>query len=195
MMNKYLRHPYRYSRIIFYYIIGTTIGRLFYSHKLFNSRYFSSIGAPGWKWVCISIVRQRLMGKNSHISWPCSPNILVTNGDNIIFDYDDLNNFWTLGNYFQSCGRIYIGKGTYIAPNVGIITENHNLYNPDIKEIPCSVVLGEKCWIGMNSIILPGVTLGSHTIVGAGSVVTKSFPEGYCVIVGNPAKKIKDLCF
>ena len=43
----------------------------------------------------------------------------------------------------------------------------------------------------MNSMILPGVTLGSHTVVGAGSVVTKSFPEGYCVIAGNPAKKIK----
>jgi acetyltransferase-like isoleucine patch superfamily enzyme len=45
----------------------------------------------------------------------------------------------------------------------------------------------------MNSVILPGVELGPHTIVGAGSIVTKSFPEGNCIIVGNPAKKIKDL--
>ena len=45
----------------------------------------------------------------------------------------------------------------------------------------------------MNSIILPNVTLGDFTIVGAGSVVTKSFPEGYCVIAGNPAKIIKQL--
>ena len=45
----------------------------------------------------------------------------------------------------------------------------------------------------MNSVILPGVVLGEKTIVGAGSVVTKSFLEGYCVIAGNPAKKIKDL--
>lgn len=42
----------------------------------------------------------------------------------------------------------------------------------------------------MNSILLPGVCLGNNTIVGAGSVVTKSFPEGNCVIVGNPARKI-----
>lgn len=45
----------------------------------------------------------------------------------------------------------------------------------------------------MNCSILPGVTLGEHTIVGAGSVVTKSFPEGNCVIAGNPARKIKEL--
>ena len=45
----------------------------------------------------------------------------------------------------------------------------------------------------MNSVILPGIVLGNHTIVGAGSIVTKSFPEGNCVIAGNPAKKIRDL--
>ena len=86
---------------------------------------------------------------------------------------------------------IYIGKGTYIAANVGIITANHDL-NDLTKAAPGKDVrLGENCWIGMNSTILPGVTLGEHTIVGAGSVVTKSFPEGHCVIAGNPAKIIR----
>ena len=45
----------------------------------------------------------------------------------------------------------------------------------------------------MNSVILPGVVLGEHTVVGAGSIVTKSFPEGYCVIAGNPAKIIRKI--
>ena len=45
----------------------------------------------------------------------------------------------------------------------------------------------------MNSVVLPGVKLGDHTVVGAGSIVTKSFPEGYCVIAGNPAKMIKKI--
>jgi acetyltransferase-like isoleucine patch superfamily enzyme len=45
----------------------------------------------------------------------------------------------------------------------------------------------------MNAVILPGVVLGDHTIVGAGAVVTKSFPEGYCIIAGVPAKVIKTI--
>ncbi|MBS7109518.1 MAG: hypothetical protein KH076_09760 [Streptococcus sp.] len=45
----------------------------------------------------------------------------------------------------------------------------------------------------MNSVILPGVILGDHTIVGAGAVVTHSFPDGYCIIGGNPARIIKAL--
>ena len=74
-----------------------------------------------------------------------------------------------------------------------MITQNHDLDNLDQRSEPKDIVLGKNCWIGMNSVILPGVVLGEKTIVGAGSVVTKSFLEGYCVIAGNPAKKIKDL--
>lgn len=77
--------------------------------------------------------------------------------------------------------------------NVGIIAANHDFYDLDSHQPGQDVVLGEKCWIGMNSVLLPGVVLGTHTIVGAGSVVTKSFPCGNCIIAGNPAKKIKDL--
>ena len=97
------------------------------------------------------------------------------------------------GSYFQAFGRIVIGKGTYIAQNVGIITANHNLQNLDLQAEAKPVGIGEKCWIGMNSVILPGVELGPHTIVGAGSVVTKSFVDGHCVIAGNPAKVIRHL--
>ena len=55
------------------------------------------------------------------------------------------------------------------------------------------VIIGDKTWIGMNSLILPGVVLGPNTVVGGGSVVTKSFPDGHCVIAGNPAKLIKNI--
>ena len=52
------------------------------------------------------------------------------------------------------------------------------------------ITIGDNCFIGYKSILLPGVELGNSTIVGAGSVVTKSFPEGNIVIAGNPARKI-----
>ncbi|MCB0275013.1 MAG: hypothetical protein KDI06_09385 [Calditrichaeota bacterium] len=55
------------------------------------------------------------------------------------------------------------------------------------------IEIGDNCWLGANSIILPAVRLGQHTVVAAGSVVTKSFPEGDVVIGGNPARVIKTL--
>lgn len=52
------------------------------------------------------------------------------------------------------------------------------------------VAIGEHCWIGMNSTLMQGVVLGLQSIVGAGAVVTKSFPGGFCVLGGVPARVI-----
>lgn len=52
------------------------------------------------------------------------------------------------------------------------------------------ITIGDNCWIGMNAVVLTGVELGDYTTVGAGAVVTHSFP-GHCVIAGNPARVIR----
>jgi acetyltransferase-like isoleucine patch superfamily enzyme len=78
-------------------------------------------------------------------------------------------------------------------PGVKIISKNHDLYDIWSFSGYEDVHIGNYCWLGANSVILPGVILGDHTIVGAGAVVTKSFPKGYCVIVGNPARQIKKI--
>lgn len=54
------------------------------------------------------------------------------------------------------------------------------------------VIIGDNVWVGAGSCILPNVTIGNNCIIGANSVVTKSFPDN-CVIAGNPAKIIKQL--
>ena len=142
----------------------------------------------GWKWAWRSLFCQKIAGFNRGIPWPVSPFSIVLKPFNIEFHVNDLNNFQHIGCYFQnSLGSISIGRGTFIAPNVGIITANHKAESLDEHMLPHDVVIGERCWIGMNCVILPGVVLGPQTIVGAGSVVTKSFPEGRCVIAGNPA--------
>ena len=51
--------------------------------------------------------------------------------------------------------------------------------------------IGDRCWIGANSIILPGVTIGNNVVIGAGSVVTKDIPDNV-VAVGSPAKIIRE---
>ena len=97
------------------------------------------------------------------------------------------------GVYINANNGVYIGDYTNIGPNVGIISSNHDAVNNDMQVQEAPVHVGAHCWMGMGAIILPGVSLGDFTIVGAGAVVTKSFPDGYCVIAGNPATVIKQL--
>ena len=97
------------------------------------------------------------------------------------------------GSFLQGPGQIYISDDVWIGPNVGIITANHDLENLSKDAEPSDVVIGDHCWIGMNAVLLPGVTLGPHTVVGAGAIVTHSYPGGHRVLVGNPAKVIRQL--
>lgn len=134
---------------------------------------------------------QKILGFNKEAYWPMHFTSIVTGVENIYAGIDTSPGYMP-GCYIQGIGKIHIGDYTQISANVGIITANHDLYDSR-KHMPDSVVIGKYSWIGMNAMILPGVVLGDFTIVGAGSVVTKSFADGYCVIGGNPAKVIKIL--
>lgn len=160
---------------------------LFFARRYLRGPHFDR-ELSGWSWAWRSLWTQKFLGINRHVPWPVSPSIRVGRADRIEFDPADLNNFQGTGNYFQCHrGRIRIGKGSYIAPGVGIITENHDPADPD-RHLPAKdVTLGPKCWIGMNAILLPGVTLGPNTVVAAGAVVTKSFTDGNQVLMGTPA--------
>lgn len=98
------------------------------------------------------------------------------------------------GVYLVDLKHTHIGKRVVISPFVQFYTQNHNIENP-YKNVDAieDIYIGDDYWLGANCIILPGVRLGDRTTVGAGSVVTKSFPDGWCVIAGNPAKKIKNI--
>lgn len=170
-------------------------GRVFYDQEYIKGKHFTDNGA-GARWILQSWYSQKIGGINADVPWPVSPRVAVVNPKNIVFDSDDMQIFHTYGTYYQAINaKIIIGKGVYIAPNVGLITTNHDINNLDKHGEGKNIVIMDKCWIGMNSIILPGVTLGTNTVVGAGSVVTKSFSEGYCIIAGNPAKIIKGITY
>ena len=123
------------------------------------------------------------------IYWPVHKNSEITHPKNIFVGINS-NPGTRPGCYIQGNGGIYIGNYVHFASNIGIISANHDLYNQK-QHIEKEVVIGDYSWIGMNVVILPGTTLGPRTVVGAGSVVTQSFPNGYCVIAGNPARCIK----
>lgn len=174
--------------------VFTAFGSVFYGRRYLRGRYFDD-SFDGWRWVLSGILWQKILRFNRNIPWPVSPLNTISVPYNITFDPDDLNMFNEGGGkYFQNfLGSITIGSGTWIASNVGLITSNHDPSNLDRHLPGKDVSIGAHCWIGMNSVVLPGVTLGDHTVVGAGSVVTKSFPEGHLVIAGNPARVIGHL--
>ena len=123
--------------------------------------------------------------------WPIHPTSTVVCPEMIYCGIETSPGYMP-GNYIQGYGGIYVGDYTQIGPNVGILSSNHGLGDNRIAEFS-AVILGKYCWVGMGAIILPGVELGDYTIVAAGAIVSKSYPLGYCVIGGNPAKIIKNL--
>ena len=136
--------------------------------------------------------QQKVMGSNKHAYWPMHPSSQVTFSQKILIGKNVFPGY-QYGCFIHGQNGITIGDYTFIAPNVGIMSGNHDVYDLR-KQTNCnSIKIGAYCWLGMNSMILPNVELGDFTIVGAGSVVTKSFKEGYCVIGGNPAQIIKRL--
>lgn len=134
---------------------------------------------------------QKVMGIHKDVYWPVHPSSKVNQYKNVIIGVETSPGYEP-GCYIQGIGKVFVGDYTQIAQNVGIISANHDVYD-NSEYVKKEVRIGKYCWLGMNSVILPGVTIGDFTIVGAGSVVTKSFPDGYCVIGGNPAKIIKHL--
>jgi acetyltransferase-like isoleucine patch superfamily enzyme len=134
---------------------------------------------------------QKIKGINKHVPWPVHTSSRIVGVENITIGEGSFPGYMP-GSYIQGLGKIVIGEFCIFAPNIGIISANHDIYD-NAKHIHGKVELGNYCWIGMNAVILPGVKLGSFTIVAAGAVVTKSFEEGYCVVGGNPAKIIKNL--
>ena len=136
--------------------------------------------------------RQKVVGRYRDIHWPINHTSTLSGNWRNIYCGINTSPGYSPGNYIQAIGKIYIDDYTMIAPNVGIISANHDLYDTS-QHIESYVRIGKYCWIGFGSVVLPGVSLGDFTIVAAGAIVTKSFHEGHCVIAGNPAKIIKFL--
>ena len=91
--------------------------------------------------------------------------------------------------------HIYIGDCTMIGPNVTIATAGHPVL-PELREkgyqynVP--VHIGRNCWLGAGVIVLPGVTIGDNTVIGAGSIVTRDIPANV-VAVGNPCRVLREI--
>ncbi len=101
--------------------------------------------------------------------------------------------FINAGCKFQEQGGIFIGDGALIGHNTVLATLNHGLLPEERHDlIPKPIHIGKNVWIGSNSTILAGVTIGNHAVIGAGSVVTKDIPANM-IAVGSPARVIRSI--
>ena len=130
-----------------------------------------------------------LLGKTGRDPWINAPfhcdygwNIEV--GDNFFANY----NLTIL-----DVGKVTIGSNVQFAPNVSIYTAGHPLH-PDSRnsgyEYGIPITIGDNVWIGGNVVLLPGVTVGSNSVIGAGSVVSRDIPE-WVVAVGSPCRVVR----
>lgn len=185
-MNKIIR------KIVYtdlFKFINKIILSFFFESRYLSGRYFDE-ERYGYVWAWKCIFRSFILRRRG-IRWPIHELCRLPNGYNIFFDNSSMHIFQQPGCYFQNYhGKIFIGKDVYIAQNVGLITENHDPDNPKLHLPAKDIRIGDGSWIGMNSVVLPGVVLGPNTTVGAGSVVTHSF-SGDCIVAGNPARVIK----
>ncbi|MDE6273705.1 MAG: sugar O-acetyltransferase [Clostridiales bacterium] len=91
--------------------------------------------------------------------------------------------------------HIYVGDHTMFGPNVTIASAGHPVL-PKLREegyqYNLPVYIGKNCWLGAGVTVLPGVTIGDNTVIGAGSVVTKDIPANV-VAVGNPCRVLREI--
>ncbi len=115
---------------------------------------------------------------------------LGVNGSAVVGDFTLLN-----GALVMADERIEIGSHCLISWNVGIADSDFHPLEPaqrliDAQAVARPVKISDNVWIGMNAVILKGVTIGENSVVAAGAVVTKSVPAN-CVVAGNPAAVVK----
>ncbi len=91
--------------------------------------------------------------------------------------------------------HIYIGDNTMLGPNVVLATAGHPI-DPELRgmglQYNVPVHIGRNCWLGAGVIVMPGVTIGDNTVIGAGSIVTKDIPANV-VAVGNPCRVLREI--
>ena len=91
--------------------------------------------------------------------------------------------------------HIYVGDYTMFGPNVILATAGHPILpklRQEAYQYNMPVHIGKNCWLGAGVIVLPGVTIGDNTVIGAGSVVTKDLPSNV-VAVGNPCRVLREI--
>jgi maltose O-acetyltransferase len=131
-----------------------------------------------------------LLGRGGDSCWIqppffCDYGFNIELGDKVYFNFNCV---------VLDVASVKVGARTMFGPAVQVYTATHplNPYERRTKEFARPIRIGADCWIGGGTIVLPGVTIGDMSVIGAGSVVTRDVPGGV-VAAGNPCRVIREL--
>lgn len=135
-------------------------------------------------------IPQKIFRRNGPIPWPVHPSTQIVDWKNI-----NVKEGWCAPGLSPNCyiharNGILLGNNVRIGPGVGLISANHDLNNYDKHLTTEPIRIGNNVWIGMNSVVLPGVQIGDNVAIGAGSIVTKDLPPN-SIAVGHPCRVIR----
>lgn len=135
--------------------------------------------------------KQKLLGYNRKVKWPVHFTSQIKCPEKI--QRGTKYPGFAMACYIDGRNGIIFEENVLTGPKVSIISQNHDpdKFDSYLKGKP--IVIKKNSWLSAGCIILPEVELGEHTVVAAGAIVTKSFPEGNQILAGNPAKVIKKL--
>lgn len=158
------------------------INTIWYSLR-YRNRFKSNL-IQDWTNVHIKVSSKGSIAIGKRLKARGQDNILVESGNMRIGDYC----FFNYNVSITCIEKIEIGSHVQIANNVVIVDHNHNYGTRGFSCNP--VYIADNVWIGANSVILPGVSIGKGAVIAAGSVINKDVPE-YSLAAGVPGKIIK----
>jgi len=147
-------------------------------------------GANPFHVLALTVIPQKFIGFNRFVGWPVHWSSRVLHRRNIRVGKRSFPGF-SANCYIQGRNGIVIGHNLRMGPGVGLVSADHDPDDYDHWRPSDPIRIGDNVWIGMNSVVLPGVNIGSNVVIGANSVVVKDIPDN-CIACGNPARKIAD---
>lgn len=161
-----------------------------FRYNLYKAPQLKKVDFGGRPILRIQKKAQVVCGKNVTTRSFCS--LVVNDGAKLTLGDNVFLNSYTSINCLE---EVTIGKNTKLGEGVRIYDHNHKfdthqVYKHDYKK--AAVVIGENCWIGSNAVILKGVTIGQHSVIGAGCVIHKDVPP-YSVVVANQDLLVREI--